>query len=239
METLFTTEFDQDLKDSIPHLANYPEMLPFIGKDWHTSKRILLLGESHYLPFDAVQKITGLDFSKNWYLGNSKDLGSHYSNNLRTRSNVDLIENGYREKALAIYSNIRNVLSQLPEVNCSEGVFNKFSFYNYFQKPANDDRAKDKNRSILPDSEDKNKAFETLIQVIKIIKPTTIIFVSKKSFDAFKQVEFIKKESILNDITVDFVPHASRQWWYTKSRSYGNRTGREKFTDLIKNCYSK
>ena len=37
MEKLYTEEFDEQLKLMIPHLNNYPELLPHIGKNWENS----------------------------------------------------------------------------------------------------------------------------------------------------------------------------------------------------------
>lgn len=86
---------------------------------------------------------------------------------------------------------------------------------------------------------DKKFAFQTLLKVAEVLEAKTIIFASRKSFNAF-QIEKMNHDTVLlKDITIDFVPHAGRPWWNKKSRVYGNRTGREKFINLIKECYLK
>jgi hypothetical protein len=242
MEKLLNTDYDIEFQDKILHFTNYPELLPFVGKNWDTSKKILLIGESHYLKYDELQNNTGIDYLNNWYSSNSKSLGESFKKNIRTRNNVSLVEQGYeKERALNIYRNLRNTLLGLglAGVDSDNGVFDKFCYYNYFQKPANDLGINKLGRSIKALPEDNIFACKTLFKIVEILKPRTIIFVSKKSFQAFNQIYSLNKTFILDGIKIDFVPHAGRQWWNKESKSYGNRTGKTKFEDLVKECYSE
>lgn len=65
MTNFYTTEFDELFKSNISHLTNYPEMLPFVGLNWMQSKKILLIGESHWLPYDEIKTYSGLDYFTN------------------------------------------------------------------------------------------------------------------------------------------------------------------------------
>ncbi|MDX5442296.1 MAG: hypothetical protein LPJ89_00760 [Hymenobacteraceae bacterium] len=241
MNTLLNTDYDSEFQDRIFHFVNFPELLPFVGKNWDTSKRILLIGESHYLKYNELHNITGIDYFDNWYKCNSANFEENFKKNIRTRTNVILVEQGNKEKPLSIYRNLRNTLLELdlPGINNANGVFDKFSYYNYFQKPAYDFGVNKPNRSIEATVEDKTFAFETLLNIVEIIKPATIIFVSKKSFNAFNQLASINKPLLLNETKVDFVPHAGRQWWNKVSKNYQNRTGKNKFKDLVRECYSE
>jgi len=236
MESILNKQFDEVFQSSINHFNNYPELLPFIGKNWNKSKRILILGESHYLPYNEIKLHSTFDYFNNWYEGNSSGL-TNYENRITTRNNIFRVEQNIYEKPLSMYFNLKKALLELPEFTKSPIIFDKFSYYNYFQKPALSSKEKNENRSINATVFDKKFAFETLLKVTEIIQPKTIIFASKKSYDAFMQAKTTHDLSTFKEIKVDFVPHAGRQWWNQKSRIYGNRTGREKFIDLIKECY--
>ena len=50
----FTTRYDEQLQ-TLVHYQNYPEMLPFIGTNYDShEKKLLIIGESHYLPKDTL-----------------------------------------------------------------------------------------------------------------------------------------------------------------------------------------
>lgn len=242
MEKLLNTDYDRDLQNKIHHYINYPELLPFVGKNWDTSKRILLIGESHYLKYDELYNETGIDYLTNWYSRNSTRLGKNFKKNIRTRNNVYIVEKGYeKERALNIYRNLRSSLLglDLAGIDSKNRGFDKFCYYNYFQRPAYDKEGSKQGRSIKASQEDNIFAFETLFKIVEVLKPVTIIFVSTKSFNAFNKIHSSNKTSLLNGLEIDFVPHAGRPWWNKVAKNYGNRTGKLKFEDLVKECYSE
>ncbi|MCS4435214.1 hypothetical protein [Aquiflexum gelatinilyticum] len=239
MESILNRQFDEKLIELIDHFKNYPELLPFVGNNWNDSKKILLIGESHYFPFDEVKEYSSIEYFNNWYKENSNGINEEHKNWIKTRKNIFDLEQNIFGKAISMYFNIKKAILTLPEFKDSSVVFDKFSYLNYFQKPAVYKGRKNENRSIIVTDFDKKFAFQTLLQVSEVLKPTTIIFVSKKSFDSFKVEKSNHDSMLLKDIIIDFAPHAGRPWWNKKSRVYGNRTGREKFIDLIKECYSK
>lgn len=50
-------EFDNDLL-TFQHFANYPNFLPYIGKNYSTSEnRVLIIAESHYFPDDIFYEV--------------------------------------------------------------------------------------------------------------------------------------------------------------------------------------
>lgn len=66
-----TSSYDFDLQLEILHFSNYPQMLPFIGKNWKLQKdRILFIGESHYLSHESVAENNSLT----WYSNNATSL---------------------------------------------------------------------------------------------------------------------------------------------------------------------
>lgn len=235
MDNLQTISFDEILKSKIKHFNNYPEMLPFIGNEWEKSKKILLIGESHYLPYDEIKSYSDFDFNKNWYDGQSSILDAKHKKYITTRNNLITVESGIYEKPLALYFNLRKALLELTELKNSKIVFDKFSFYNYFQKPAYVMEINNEDRSIKPSDLDKKIAYDIFKRIIEVIEPNIVIFVSKKSFNSFNQLNSSRGD--FKDLKIDFVPHAGRPWWNKISKSYGNRTGKQKFIDIIKNTY--
>lgn len=232
MKEIGTEKFDELLKSKIVHFSNYPEMLPFIGSHWVQSKRILLIGESHYFPFFEVHE----SYFIKWYDLNSKDLTEGQKSYITTRKNFVKIKSGGHSKPLLLYYNLQKAVREAVNFKDEQFVFNEFCFYNYFQKPASANEIKGENRSIDPTKEDKEFAFKTFEKFVDIVKPKNVIFVSKKSYDAFNEVKSQGK-AIFSNIKIDFVPHAGRQWWNRKSKAYGNRTGKQKFIDILENCY--
>lgn len=243
MKDLLTTDFDDALKSHIPHLSNYPEMLPFVGKQWSDTNKILFVGESHYLPYHEIRAYnTSFDFYENWYQGKSADLDDNHRNYISTRLNVIKVENreeyGYF-KPLTIYYNLKSALREMEHYQNSEFVFDKFAYYNYFQKPASILEQANENRSIKPSKNDVEIAFDTLTKVVSILGVKTILFISKKSYDYFKASNAQNPNSF-NDVTIDFLPHAGRPWWNKTSLKYaidGDNialTGKQKFIELIK-----
>ncbi len=239
MENLFTLDFDNQFRTRISHLDHYPEMLPFVGKKWVNSNKILFIGESHYLPYDEIKTYNNeFDFFENWYNGKSTELNNNHRNYINTRNNIITVEsNRKREKPLNIYYNIKAALKEIKEFENENLIFDKFAYYNYYQKPAYVKEKKNEDRSIKPNEEDNQIAFSTFKEIVNILDVKTVIFISTKSYDSFSS----QKQQLQNsNIKIDFVPHAGKQWWNRASKRYAlagantKRTGKEKFIAIIK-----
>lgn len=236
MEVLYTTGYDVDLQSKLPHLNNYPELLPFIGKYWSESAKILLIAESHYIDKGAISA----EHSKDWYYYKSSDfLWKNYLPSINTRLNVYQADNvkkyGYKSPYLHYYNMKMEIKSNIPKFKDTELVYSHFSYYNYFQRPAYADGA-----SIVNELNDNEIAYNTLKVVIDIIKPNKIIFTSNKSFSAYLHSRNKLNEQFLFPTKIYSVPHPGSAWWNRRSANYGkviganiNRTGRERFVDII------
>ena len=108
-----------------------------------------------------------------------------------------------------------------------ENVFPFLAMYNYFQRPAFEE-----GKSIVNNEKDNKIAFETLKTVVEIIKPSRIIFASRKAFAAFKSSN--QNKTTIDSITVNNIPHPGSAWWNMQSEAYGGKTGREHFINIIK-----
>ena len=239
METIHTEQFDVQLKAAIPHFNNYPELLPHIGKFWDTSPyKYLIIAESHYIDHGAIS----IEHEKDWYSYSTNDfIWKGYIPSIDTRLNVRQADNEKtfgRKSPYNHYYNIKKeLINNLEKLPKEELIFLYFSYYNYFQRPAYQG-----GNSIDNQSKDNKVAYETLKEVIKIIKPEKVIFISIKSFNAYNSYRNEIRDPNLDIINKNFVPHAGMAWWYRRSANYGknlatnqNRTGRERFIDIITN----
>jgi hypothetical protein len=236
MNISYTTIFDEELISKIPHLKNYPQMKPYIGSKWkNQNRKILLIGESHYIPGDELKDLENETHLTNWYHNTSDNFYQGLADYIDTRGVIHKADNpkleGY-SKALMIFYNLkREIQNTVIELKTESEIFPYFSVYNYFQRPHFKEGGSIKNARI-----DNEIAYKTLKSIISIIKPTDIIFVSSKAKDSFDfQFSIDGEKEIFGTIKVDSVPHASCRWWNTVSGRYGNRTGREKFIALISN----
>jgi hypothetical protein len=224
-----TNKFDQELK-SIKHFQNHPQMIPFIGNQWGKKhKKILIVAESHYIEnrnIDVYREIVN-----NWY-------DTHYSklseNDKIWTSTADIIDNskyleGGESNGHRIYLHLDKALieSGLDRIN-NEKMFQYVSFMNFFQRPADSE-----SESIIVNQKDQQIANETLKEVINVIKPEFVFFVSSNAW------EFYDK-SIFDKTKTGHSCHPISKWWnrkascYTDVNNLGKLTGKESFVNFIK-----
>jgi hypothetical protein len=240
MENLHTEIYDEQFKKNVPHFNNYPELLPFIGENWNESPlKFLIIAESHYIDKDALKET----HYSNWYEETSNNFNkleinlNYYRNYINTRYNVN---NAFIEfkKPYTHYYNIRSAIrDSITFFEKKEYVLDYLAYYNYFQRPAFVQGETIDNNDV-----DNEKAYKTLNSLLEIINPNKVIFISKKSFDAYNQSRIMNNDPVLDIIKNNFTPHAGSAWWNKKSVNYGkhigsneNRTGRERFIDIITN----
>jgi hypothetical protein len=233
---LFTDQYDEEICENLKHLQNYPEMKPFIGRNWDASPyKILLLGESHYIVGNELSNAyVGRSHTTDWYNNTSVGFHDYYSNYINTRKVVDkadkVKERGFA-KPLTIYYRLKDSIKEhYPELKSEEFVFPYLSYYNYFQRPAFVER-----ESIINNETDNKIAYSTLKKVSEVIKPSKIIFCSREAYFAFKsELGKDATKEMFSEIIVDNVPHPSSAWWNRKSRACGGQTGQQKFMDILK-----
>lgn len=224
-ESVFNTSYDKQLID-IEHYKKFPQMLPWVGQYYGKKyKRVLFVGESHYLPPDSTIQLN----SQEWYNSTHKKLNNEELEYINTRG--ALLKNYLRN---GIWKNPAFIMKEkgitLP--NESNNIYEQFAFYNFFQRPAQ--KEGDQLYINTDDVEVANNVFEN---VIKILKPKVVLFMSSKSW---KNV----KGKNIDNIIYDYVPHPSSNWWNRKSNSYqfANQkplTGREKFEKIVEQHMAK
>jgi hypothetical protein len=105
--------------NELPHLQNYPQMLPYIGSKWGENKKILFLAESHYIPGVDIKSIyPEIDFRSKWYDLNESYFDGHdyLKDYINTRSVIeksDDVHNSGFSSPLTIYYNIKEELKKI------------------------------------------------------------------------------------------------------------------------------
>ena len=150
-----TLEFDNDLL-KFQHFSNYPNFLPYIGKEFSKSKkRVLIIAESHYFPDkDFYKNIIIDDFYQRKI--NFDDINFMFTRFELTRKKTHRIH-----KNIGVYAN-----------------YSEIAYYNFFLRPAIS------KLSINAKSIDKEVANNAFKIIVETLSPNRIIFVSKKSYDS-------------------------------------------------------
>lgn len=215
-----TEEFDSHLK-LVSFYQNYPEYLPFIGKSYHKYK-ILLLGESHYFP----EKSFCHKSPEDWYNGSNAMLTCNEQAWINTRRVVNNEHSNSQpkpqkwKKSRTIYRNIESAMieSGFP---MTDNLFCHVAYMNAFQRPA-----EETGESIRVHPIDVEQSIVVINQVIDILKPRSVCFVSSKASKVLAN-----KISIKSDV----VSHPASAWWNRESK---NGISREKFINLLKHYAS-
>jgi hypothetical protein len=217
-----TKEFNRKFAE-FHHYKNHPQMMPFVGKYWNDNKKLLVIGESHYLDpgFDVEIIKDWYNFSVEELDGEDKEYAYGWTN---TANIVDTTD--YKPKGHTLWRNIDSAIRETG-FKPTENVFCYISFYNFYQRPA-----EKTGNSIIITNEDKAIANETLKFIIDVIKPNYLFFVSSKAWQVFDKNTFSKDH-------VGHSAHPSSRWWNMKSSKYTKYfskqavTGKESFKDFI------
>ena len=212
-------EYDTQLL-KIDHYFKYPIMMPWIGEYYgERYKKVLFVGESHYFPSNSKAQM----IAEQWYNSRQDCLINDELDYINTR---DVISNRYSKNG--IWKNPGQIMINLgifPPLD-SKNVFEWFSFYKFFQRPAQME-----GNELLINELDTRIANEVFHSNIHILKPDVVIFLSSKAWNS-------SNKNGMNNIIFDFVPHPSSKWWNRKSLKYSLNdriplTGREKFEKLV------
>lgn len=222
------TKYDERLL-VLEHFCNLPEKLPHIGQHWdRQNERILIVAESHYVdvsdfehqPESGKAKLSILK-QDDFYELKSADLRKAFIRYFNPREIIQDITDGENLKGKDIYLNLKKVLAEYAGMSVTEPVFDYFSIYNYFQRPSYGNSITIKNTA-----KDNKTAYDTLVKITEVIKPTIIFFISVKAYSTFQSSRG-KNASAFDGINIYRAPHPARAWWNKKSGEYGNRTGKE------------
>lgn len=211
---------DYIVKEGI--FERFPELRPAVGSHyWREDgahKKMLLVGESNYFDNNDLPFSDFLDAEK-WY----------------KTENAKLIPDNAREK-ISNWKGGRpfeNAFKIMNKVLFDEGIehdgqylLNEAAFYNYFLRPAYNDR---EHRGFIPQDIDREVSGVALSGIIDKLNPELIIFLSKLASDEFTR--FCKRSKLsYYGIIIEHVSHPSSPWWNRD----GGCWGKMKFEELLK-----
>lgn len=207
----YTERYDGEL-GAIPFYQRYPEYMPFVGSHYgENGPKILLVAESHYLPKNSTIHLN----PETWYRGSSTDLTQEERKWINTRGVVSSGKNQrWKHKGHAIYRNLEQALIEAGYPEC-DNTFRFVASMNGFPRPAKE------KTSLKVSKLDTSNALEVLNDVIDVISPDHICFVSKKAWSSVGR-------RLCQP--VDFVPHPACAWWHRASRK---GTGKQQFMDKL------
>jgi hypothetical protein len=220
-----TEEFNEQLL-TIPHYRTHQHMLPFIGKYWGKFKKLLVIGESHYLPPDADEKTI-----TDWYNLSTKDLDEEDVDYTNTSALID--NTWYESKGHTIFRNIDYAIIDSgfkPNYGEYDNSFSYISYMNFFQRPA-----QKTGDSINVNDTDIKIANETLKNLVLCIKPDYLFIVSGKSWDHLDKTTF---KYLIDQNVLGHSCHPTSANWNTPSMKYSTDnktplTGKQNFIEFI------
>lgn len=204
----------------------HPELLPYVGRNYDKTK-ILLIGESHYVESatDAQWKAT------NWYHAPLPENAVYPFNKegaadcFDTRQVLCRYMIYQRGRGHTTFSNPTKVFCEITD-GVDDRNFDHFAFMNFFQRPA-----LKRGKSIDYEPEEVIIANEILEQVIQVLKPQAVIFLSKKARCVFKD------EERTHGTPIYVVDHPTCAWWNRKHKN--GKSGKDDFTDILKELLLK
>jgi len=242
----FTTKFDEELLDigidgDEPGFYSYfPQMLPWIGCEYESSrfKRLLIIGESHYLPDDADEDLLDPDI---WYNQDHKDyysVGEEIEQNTNTRTFVSL--GHWSSRAHSIYREPERLIKNLITRNSKQtenetgNALRYVAYYNYFLRPAK--KGQSIKQILIPPNNaeemgvDEKYADDTFRELVGIIKPDFVYFLSKFAYDTY-----MKNNKTVYNFKSDYSPHPCCAWWNRKHINYHEKilSGKEKMIEFL------
>ena len=212
LELKINEHYDSELKEiefyknSIVHQL----MLPYIGFNYQ-EHRVLLVAESHYLGNEEDRK--KIANFKEWY-EDKGDITLSQEGHINTREVVEQwFSNGN-----GLFQKIKK---ELENANIDIKYFwERIAFMNFFIVPSTNG-----SREICSTKEVEKKSLTNFEQVIKILKPNYILFLSKKSYYIFKREnsEYLKKTSSFC--------HPTSICWYKKGKD--GKKSKDEFKEKI------
>ncbi len=217
-------KYDDELRKN--HFMNrHYECLPFIGNKYDES-RLLLIGESHYIPKSAVQYVDREDFYKISF----DDLPEgEYKDWVNTRSVFEYRANtgvSFKNFFSRTAAEIAKILyhTETPTKEQKMSAMHQYAFINYYKRPS---YAEGKTITKITD-EDNKYAYDVSCYIIDILKPRLIVFLSKKAYDSFCARD---RGALGSRYDIVAVSHPSSPWWYRKRND--GKTAKDDFYGFI------
>ncbi len=224
----YCTDYDEQLL-KIEHFRLHTELLPYVGPHYNDF-RILLIGESHYLPEYYAEK---QELFEDWYsIGTEKIVweegeGLEHQAWFNTRNVIRNYLTYSRSKAHSMFRNpaieFCDVLQKQFDLQINDSdAFGCFSFYNFFQRPE-----VAKGASIKTSELDVAQAKGIAKMIIDVLKPSLIVVLTKKAYRYFPV-----DECRAANIQVEQTVHPTCSWW--NRHEYGRAKLNTVFTEYLR-----
>jgi hypothetical protein len=195
--------------DTIKHYQNFPCFKPWVGDKYlsQSHKRLLVIGESHYLPPDST---IHLDAEK-WYERQQSDLSAEEVKWLSTSGIIKKNKDrNFPKKAHGIYRNACAAINSCSfNYTPSSKVIENFAYYNFFQRPA-----EVAGNSIKINKIDKAVSLSVFQSILEKLSPELIIFTSSLAGTIGRVV------ASNSEIPYVVTPHPTSPWWNRTARKY-------------------
>lgn len=195
--------------ETIDHYTRFPCMKPWVGDKYDSlkNKKLLLVGESHYLPKDSTIHKN----AENWYVGNQKSLSEMEVKWLSTAGIINHNKGkNFPKKAHGIYRNACKVINEVTfKYEKPSDIIDHLAYYNFFQRPA-----EVTGKSIRVTQLDINHSLNVMDGLVSELKPDMVVFVSALAAKHAK--------NLLKQKNIPFVvsPHPTSAWWNRESKKY-------------------
>ena len=189
-------------------------MLPYIGSEYEKYK-VLIVAESHYLREDSDREKVK-DFNK--WLADKNEIKLMNEEYINTREVVK--KHCSNNNKQPFFSNIKKEIINI------EKFWDKISFMNFFIVPSING-----SRTIAVSKDIEKKSLENFENVLDVIKPNYILFLSKKSYYIFEKSNSKYLKNIFG------FGHPSSPWWSRKRKD--GKKYKEEFKEKIEEIFSK
>ncbi len=193
---------------------------PYIGCKYEDAggPRLLLVGESHYLPKESTQHRT----PESWYSGNSSTLNKEEIGWISTSKIIEgSRSNAFRMRSHSIWKNSFKVINENgPHYPDFRQVADDIAFFNFFQRPASF------KLSLCVEKPDLEAAKDHWDRNYDKLTPAYVVFLSKLAYTWWQNMKLRGQAQV--------VPHPGCVWWSRKSKKYGNLSGHDMLASITK-----
>ena len=216
-----TVKFDKELK-KIEHYDRFPSMLPYVGINYgkNDNPKILLIGESNYLPdYSKIHKK-----AEKWFQSTEQDLNDEEIDWIHCRQ---LLECDWTGTGHVIYSELNRNLEKHFEIINDKRAITNIAYMNGFQRPSPIPGESIKEHLSQLDTE---VSSDVISQVVKIVKPDVVIFVSKFAWEILSP-----KLHLDENVKIDYTCHPGTGGLYWHNKDY--KHGKKKFNKIVKSSF--
>lgn len=211
----------------------YPQMQPYRGAQYGKGDfpKLLLIGESHYLPIKPVPSKQHLTVDS-WYKGQASTLTEvekRYTNitDIITRAKA----REFSDKEKSIFRNAFQVINTYgPNLKKFCDVSDYVVFYNFFLRPAK------YGKSLKVKEQDCIHANDVFKLVYQKYQPDAVVFLSRLA----GKKHFQLREMVAVPLVV--TPHPSCAWWYRRPKPKNGKeqkNGKELLGDFVQKVFEK